>query len=83
MNDCIEPIKLDSQIRVKFFKHQSKISLQFCFNDSDQRYIYFSEDDQTLKLYDDKIMKYYFKVEFDSETNELLETTKFKIKVRE
>ena len=43
-------------------------------------YIYYCKDDQTLKI--SKINKrYYFDIELESEGNELLESTQFKIVV--
>ena len=69
-------------IQVTFLKHQSKISLRI-YDYYSWKCIYFNKDDQTLKVFDDGDKKYYFGIEFDSEINELLETTQFKIRVSE
>ena len=81
-SDSTESIGLENMMKVTFFKHQSKISLQFCY-DEKWRSIYFCNDDQTLKIIDNEFKKYYFDIEFESESNELLETTQFKIRVNE
>ena len=81
-SDKAESIGLENMIKVIFFKHQSKISLRI----SVDRYwncIYFNKNDQTLKVFDSEYKIYYFDIEFDSEINELLETTQFKIRVNE
>ena len=88
MSDSIESIRPENMLKVIFYKHQSKISLQFTYGDHDSggkdwRWIYFNKDDKTLKLFKNRIKKYYFNIEFDSENNELLETTQFKIRVSE
>lgn len=81
ISDSAESIRLENMIKVTFLKHQSKISLsiydRYCW-----KCIYFNKDDQTLKVFDD-YKKYYFDIEFDSEINELLQTTQFKIRVSE
>lgn len=81
MSDSTESIGFESVIRATYFKHQSKISLQYFSDENMFKGIYFSEEDQTLKIFNNFIKKYYFDIEFDSENNELLETTQFKIKV--
>ena len=82
ISDSAESIRLENMIEVTFFKHQSKISLRIEYK-YDWKCIYFSKDDQTLKVFDDREKIYYFDIEFDSEINELLETTQFKIRVSE
>jgi len=79
--DGTELIGKENMIKVIFIKHQSKICLQmFPYQ---WNYIYFWEDENTLKLNDSSYEKYHFDIEFDSESGELLETTKFKIRVQE
>ena len=78
MSDSSEPIRPENVISVRFHKHLSKISLAIDYSDN----IYFNKDDQTLKLLGYN-KEYYFDIEFDSEINELLETTQFKIRVSE
>ena len=81
-SDSAESIGLENMILVTFFKHQSKISLRI--KDGDYwRCIYFNQDDWSLKVFIEQYKKYYFDIEFDSEINELLETTQFKIRVNE
>ena len=82
MSNGIESIWLQNIIRANFSKRQSKISLQICSGYL-WKYIYFNKDNQTLEIFDDWKKKYYFDIEFDSEINELLETTQFKIRVDE
>ena len=41
-------------------------------------YIYFCKDDQTLKV-SKNFKRHYFDIELESENNELLESTQFKI----
>ena len=43
-------------------------------------YVYFWKDDQTLKISGD-FKRYYFDIELESDSNELLESTQFKIVV--
>ena len=83
LSDSTESIRLENMIWVTFFKHQSKICLQFCDDEDGWRWIYFCNDDQTLKVFDEKDKKYYFDIELDSDINELWETTQFKIRVSE
>ena len=82
ISDSAESSELENMIEVTFFKHQSKISLRI-WDDWYWKCIYFNKDDQTLKVFDDRKKIYYFDIEFDSEINELLETTQFKIRVSE
>ena len=82
ISDSAESIGPENLIGVTFSKHQSKVSLTIG-DFGDWKCIYFSKDDQTLKKSDQRDKKYYFDIEFDSEINELLETTQFKIRVSE
>ena len=82
ISDSSESIRIENMIAVTFFKQQSKISLRVMV-DSYWKCIYFNKDDQTLKVFNDQLKIYYFDIEFDSEINELLQTTQFKIRVSE
>ena len=84
MSDSVETIGLENVILIIFFKHQSKICLRvYDCADKDWRCIYFNKEEQTLKVFNSCNNMYYFDIEFDSEINELLETTQFKIRVSE
>ena len=82
MGDSIESIRLENIIIATFLRHQSKISFRI-LDDDWYKYIYFNKVDQSLELFNDEDKLYYFDIEFDSEINELLETTQFKIRVSE
>ena len=82
ISDSAESITLENMIEAIFSKNQSKISLRIRDGYS-WECIYFNKDDQTLKISNKWNKKYYFDIEFDSEINELLETTQFKIRISE
>ena len=43
------------------------------------KYVYFCNDDRTLKVSNIRKKRYYFDIELESENNELRESTQFKI----
>ena len=71
-------------IKATFYKHTSRISLQMKEGGNNTyRYIYFWNDDKTLKLCINREKIYLFSIELDSESGNLWENTQFKIWINE
>ena len=83
ISESAESIRPENIIKVIFLNHQSKLCLRVYDYYGYWNSIYFNKDDQTLEVSDAVETLYYLDIELDSEINELLETTQFKIRVSE